>query len=60
MTDFTKEIAARYPSPKDINTILIEARQLRAKAMRDGATSVWSMFQRAMASPPVPAKTSPV
>jgi len=59
MTEFTNEISARYPSPKEINAILIEARQLRAKAMRDGATSVLSMFQRAMAQK-APAKTAPV
>ena len=58
MTDFTREIDARYPSHEEVEAILKEARHLRARAMRDGAISFWSMLQRVVAGKPTPAKTA--
>ena len=58
MTDFVREIDARYPTHEDVDAILEEARRMRARAMRDGATSFWSMLQRVVAIKPTPAKTS--
>ncbi len=58
MTDFTREIGARYPTFEEVDAIVKEARQLRARAMRDGAISFWSMVQRVVAIKPKPAKTA--
>jgi hypothetical protein len=58
MNDFTKEIDARYPTFEDVDAIVKEARHLRARAMRDGAISFWSMVQRVVAVKPKPAKTA--
>ena len=58
MNDFTREIDARYPTHEDVEAILKEARHLRAQAMRDGASSFWSMVQRVVAVKPKPAKTA--
>ena len=58
MTDFTREIDARYPSHEEVEAILKEARVLRARAMRDGAISLWSMLQRVVAVKPKSAKTA--
>ena len=58
MTDFVREIDARYPTHEDVDAILEEARRMRARAMRDGAASFWSMLQRVVAIKPTPAKTS--
>ncbi|MHA1527740.1 MAG: RSP_7527 family protein [Alphaproteobacteria bacterium] len=57
MTDFTREIDARYPTYEDVDAIIKEARHLRARAMRDGAISLWSMLQRVVAVKPTPAET---
>jgi hypothetical protein len=58
MNEFTKEIGARYPTFEDVDAIIKEARHLRARAMRDGAISLWSMLQRVVAVKPTPAKTA--
>ncbi len=58
MTDLTREIDARYPSYEEVDAILKEARYLRARAMRDGAISLWSMLQRVVAVKRTPAKTA--
>ena len=58
MTDFSKELVARYPSYDDVEAIVKEARRARARAMRDGAISIWSMLQRVVAVRPKPAKTA--
>ncbi|MCH8168445.1 MAG: hypothetical protein IID49_04660 [Proteobacteria bacterium] len=58
MNDFTKEIDARYPTFEDVDAIVKEARRLRARAMRDGAISFWSMVRRVTAVKPKPAKTA--
>ena len=58
MTDFTREIEARYPTHPEVEAALREARQLRAQALRAGAISFWSMVQRVVAVKPTPAKTS--
>ncbi len=58
MTDFTREIDTRYPTYEEVDAILKEARRLRARAMRDGAISLWSMLQRVVAVKPTPAKTA--
>ncbi len=58
MTDFTREIDARYPTHQEVEAILKEARIMRARAMRNGAISFWSMLQRVVAVKPTPAKTS--
>ncbi len=57
MTDFTREIDARYPTYEEVDAIVKEARHMRARAMRDGAISFWSMLQRVVAVKPAPAKT---
>jgi len=58
MTEFTREIATRYPTHEEVDAIVREARRLRAQAMRDGAISLWSMLQRVVAVKPTPAKTT--
>jgi len=58
MTDFTREIDTRYPSHDEVEAILKEARYLRARAMRNGAISLWSMLRRVVAAKPAPAKTA--
>ena len=58
MTDFTRDIDARYPTHQEVEAILKEARIMRAQAMRNGAISFWSMLQRVVAAKPTPAKTS--
>ena len=58
MTDFTREIDTRYPTYEEVDAILRQARQLRARAMRDGAIGLWSMLQRVVAVKPRPAKTA--
>jgi hypothetical protein len=58
MTDFTREIDARYPTYEEVDAIIKEARHLRGRAMRDGAVSLWSMLQRVVAVKPTPAKTA--
>ena len=58
MNDFTREIDARYPTHEDVEAILKEARHLRARAMRDGAVSFWSVVQRVVAVKPKSAKTA--
>jgi hypothetical protein len=56
MTDFVREIEDHYPTYEEVDAILMEARHLRACAMRDGAISFWSMVQRVVTRKPVPAK----
>ena len=56
MTDFVREIEDRYPTYEEVDAIVKEARQMRARAMRDGAASLWSMLQRAVTRKPAPAK----
>ncbi len=58
MNDFTREIDARYPTHAEVEAILNEARIMRARAIRDGAVSLWSMLQRVVAVKPTHAKTS--
>jgi hypothetical protein len=58
MSDFTREIDARYPTHQEVEAILKQARHLRAQAMRDGAISIWSMLRRVVAVKPKPAKTA--
>ena len=64
MTDFMKDLEAHYPTQKDIDAALMDARILRAKAMRDGAISLWAMLRRAATIKPmikpVHARTSEV
>ncbi|MFQ5567260.1 MAG: RSP_7527 family protein [Paracoccaceae bacterium] len=57
MTDFTREIEARYPTFEEVDAIVKQAQHLRAKAMRDGATSFWAMLQRVVTPRPRPVKT---
>jgi hypothetical protein len=57
MTEFTREIATRYPTYEEVDAIVKEARQMRARAMRDGAISFWSMVQRVVAVKPAPTTT---
>ncbi len=56
MTDLTKELDARYPTFEEVDAIVKEARQMRARAMRNGAISFWSMLQRVVSGKPVAAK----
>ncbi len=56
MNDFTSEINARYPTHEEVEAILKEARIMRARAMRNGAISFWSMLQRVVSGKPVAAK----
>ena len=58
MANLTREIDARYPSYDEIDAIIREARHMRARAMRDGAISIWSMLQRVVAVKPKPAITA--
>ena len=58
MTNIMKELETRYPTQQDIDAALMDARQLRAKVMRDGAVSLWAMLQRATAHKPMHATTS--
>ena len=60
MTNIMEDLETRYPTQQDIDAALMEARQLRAKAMRDGAVSLWAMLRRVMVLKPVHAKTSEV
>jgi hypothetical protein len=60
MTDFSKETDARYSRLRGTDEIIIEARRTRNRLLRQGAARVWSKLLRAVASRPVPAKTSPV
>jgi hypothetical protein len=55
MTDFMREIDDHYPKHHEIEEILAQARVMRARAMRDGAASIWSMLQRAVSRKPAPA-----
>ena len=57
MTDFVREIENHYPTYEELDAILMEARRLRAQSIRDGATSFWSVLQRAVARKPAPAKS---
>jgi len=52
-----KEIDTRYPTYEEVDALVREARQMRARAIRDGAASFWSMLQRVTALKPAPAKT---
>ena len=56
MTDFAREIDARFPTYEEVDAILNEARNMRARAMRDGAVSFWSMLQRVVTQKPATAK----
>ena len=57
MTDFVNEIETRYPTYEEVDAILNEARHLRARTMRDGVISFWSLLQRATTPKRRPAKT---
>lgn len=48
MTDMTKEIGDYYPKRDEIEAILIEARIMRARVLREGSYSLWSMLRRAI------------
>ena len=52
MTDMMKEIGDYYPKHHEIEAIVAEARVMRARAIHDGAASLWSMLQRAVARKP--------
>jgi hypothetical protein len=56
MTDFVGEIEDRFPTPQEFDAIMAEARQMRARAMRDGMVSFWSVLQRVVTQKPAPAK----
>ena len=49
-----REIDDYYPKHEEIEAILVEARRMRARAMRDGAASLWSMLQRTVTRKPAP------
>lgn len=48
MSDFTKEINARYASREEVEQILARARQMRAETMRNAMLGTWAMLQRAI------------
>jgi hypothetical protein len=54
MTDFVRELETRYPSHEEIDQLVREARNLRAKAMRQGAVGILEMMQRAFSRKPAP------
>ena len=56
MNDFTRKIDGRFPTRENVDAILMEARNMRAQVMRDGAISFWSLLQRVVTQKPVPAK----
>jgi hypothetical protein len=48
MSDFTREIDARYATREEVEQILARARQMRAETMRNAMLGTWAMLQRAM------------
>jgi hypothetical protein len=46
MTSLTNEIKDKYPKQHEIDAIMLKARIMRARAMRDVAVRFWSMLQR--------------
>ena len=58
MTRFIDDLTVSAPSPQEIDRILTEARSLRARAMRDTATDIWTMLLRAKAQTPAPKGTA--
>jgi hypothetical protein len=52
MMKLANEIKDKYPKYEEIDAILLEAREMRAQAMRDGAVNLWSMLRRAVARKP--------
>lgn len=56
MSEFTKEIEARYPSPEEVEKTLARAREMRAEVMRNAMLSTWAMLQRAITRKDAPAK----
>lgn len=55
MTRFIDDLTVTAPSPQEVDRILAEARSLRARALRDTATDIWTMLRRATAPAPAPA-----
>lgn len=55
MTDFTREIDDRYPTPEEVEQMMARARRLRAKAWKDAFASIARKLQEAV-SPKRPAR----
>ena len=60
MANFMEEFNTRHPTQMEIDAGIMVARKLRARAMRNGASSLWAMLRRVTALKPVHAKTSEV
>ena len=60
MTDSMEEYEAHYPTQRDIDAILEDARQMRSRVLCDGVSSFWAMLRRGIVLHPVQARTSEV
>jgi hypothetical protein len=52
MANMMNEIKDNYPKIEEFDAILLQARKMRAQAMRDGVVNLWAMLRRAVARKP--------
>jgi len=54
MTDLVDTIDARIPSNEEVEELMVEARRLHERHVREDETSILALMQKAIAPRPVP------
>ena len=60
MTDSMEEYEAHYPTQRDMDAILEDARRMRSRVLRDGVSNLWAMVRRVIVLNPVQARASEI